>query len=175
MTATRSRCWKAWRQCASALVCTSAPQAPGAFTTWCMRSWDNSIDEALAGFCDKIQVRPAARERGVCFRQRPWHPCGRAAQDRLARCDGGVHHPPRRRQVRRRQLQGFPAASTAWGASVVNALSTWLEVEVVSDGILYFQRFERGKAVTDLQNRGPAPGGPQPGHRGAVPGRSGDL
>ena len=45
------------------------------------------------------------------------------------------------------------------GASVVNALSTWLEVEVVSDGILYFQRFERGKAVTELQNRGPAPEG----------------
>ena len=45
------------------------------------------------------------------------------------------------------------------GASVVNALSTWLEVEVVSEGILYFQRFERGKAVTELENRGPAPEG----------------
>ena len=49
------------------------------------------------------------------------------------------------------------------GASVVNALSTWLEVEVVSDGILYYQRFERGKAVTELENRGPAPEGRQRG------------
>ena len=45
------------------------------------------------------------------------------------------------------------------GASVVNALSTWLEVEVVSESTLYFQRFERGKAVTELENRGPAPEG----------------
>ena len=49
------------------------------------------------------------------------------------------------------------------GASVVNALSTWLEVEVVSEGQLYFQRFERGKAVTQLENRGPAPQGRERG------------
>ena len=49
------------------------------------------------------------------------------------------------------------------GASVVNALSTWLEVEVVSDGQIYYQRFERGKAVTELENRGPAPEGRQRG------------
>ena len=49
------------------------------------------------------------------------------------------------------------------GASVVNALSTWLEVEVVQEGNLYFQRFERGKAVTELENRGPAPEGRERG------------
>jgi DNA gyrase subunit B len=42
------------------------------------------------------------------------------------------------------------------GASVVNALSRWLEVEVYRDGITYYQKFERGKAVTGLEKRGPA-------------------
>ncbi|MBP3704233.1 MAG: type IIA DNA topoisomerase subunit B, partial [Clostridia bacterium] len=41
------------------------------------------------------------------------------------------------------------------GASVVNALSTWLEVEVRQNGRLYRQRFERGNAVYDLQDLGP--------------------
>ena len=49
------------------------------------------------------------------------------------------------------------------GASVVNALSQWLEVEVVSDGVLYTQRFERGKAVTELLNKGPVTDGRQNG------------
>ena len=41
------------------------------------------------------------------------------------------------------------------GASVVNALSEWLEVEVYNEGFSYFQRFERGVAVSELQKRGP--------------------
>lgn len=42
------------------------------------------------------------------------------------------------------------------GASVVNALSVWLEVEVYTGGHKYFQRFERGKQVTELQDLGPS-------------------
>ena len=41
------------------------------------------------------------------------------------------------------------------GASVVNALSTWLEVEVRQGGHLYRQRFSRGNAEYDLQDLGP--------------------
>ena len=37
------------------------------------------------------------------------------------------------------------------GASVVNALSTWLEVEVCDGKQIYRQRFERGVAVTELE------------------------
>ena len=41
------------------------------------------------------------------------------------------------------------------GASVVNALSLWLEVDVYHNGHRYFQRFEHGVAVTELEDRGP--------------------
>lgn len=37
------------------------------------------------------------------------------------------------------------------GASVVNALSEWLEVKVKNEGKVYFQRYERGKTVTELK------------------------
>ena len=40
------------------------------------------------------------------------------------------------------------------GASVVNALSEWLEVKVCDGEDVYFQRYERGKIVTDLQKIG---------------------
>ena len=123
---------------------------------------DNSIDEALAGFCDKIDVK--LLPGNVVF-----------VRDNGRGIPVGVQHKT-----------GLPAVTVVFtilhaggkfgggsykvsgglhgvGASVVNALSTWLEVEVVSDGILYYQRFERGKAVTELENRGPAPEGRQRG------------
>ena len=40
------------------------------------------------------------------------------------------------------------------GASVVNALSEWLEVEVYHEGTIYYQKFERGHAVTELMEKG---------------------
>lgn len=42
------------------------------------------------------------------------------------------------------------------GVSVVNALSKWLEVEVKRDGFKYFQRYERGKPVTEVKKIGEA-------------------
>ena len=119
---------------------------------------DNAIDEALAGFCDTIDVRLLPGNMVY-------------VSDNGRGIPVGVQHKT-----------GLPAVTVVFtilhaggkfgggsykvsgglhgvGASVVNALSTWLEVEVVSEGILYFQRFERGKAVTELENRGPAPEG----------------
>ena len=123
---------------------------------------DNAIDEALAGFCDKIDVR--LLPGNVVY-----------VSDNGRGIPVGVQHKT-----------GLPAVTVVFtilhaggkfgggsykvsgglhgvGASVVNAMSTWLEVEVVSEGQLYFQRFERGKAVTQLENRGPAPQGRERG------------
>ena len=115
---------------------------------------DNAIDEALAGFCDKIVVK--LLPGNIVF-----------VSDNGRGIPVGVQHKT-----------GLPAVTVVFtilhaggkfgggsykvssglhgvGASVVNALSEWLEVEVVSDGVLYSQRFERGKAVTELVNQGP--------------------
>ena len=123
---------------------------------------DNSIDEALAGFCDTIVVRIQPGNI-ICV------------SDNGRGIPVGVQHKT-----------GLPAVTVVFtilhaggkfgggsykvssglhgvGASVVNALSEWLEVEVVSDGVLYTQRFERGKAVTELQNKGPSADGRQNG------------
>ena len=123
---------------------------------------DNSIDEALAGFCDKIVVK--ILPGNIIY-----------VSDNGRGIPVGVQHKT-----------GLPAVTVVFtilhaggkfgggsykvssglhgvGASVVNALSEWLEVEVVSDGVLYTQRFERGKAVTELLNKGPVTDGRQNG------------
>lgn len=114
---------------------------------------DNAIDEALAGYCDKIEVE-ILPENVICV------------TDNGRGIPVGIHH-----QV------GIPTVTVVYtmlhaggkfggdgykvsgglhgvGASVVNALSKWLEVEVFKDGYVYFQRFERGKPVTELEKRG---------------------
>ena len=120
---------------------------------------DNAIDEALAGYCDKIIVDILP---GNVIRV----------------SDNGRGIP-----VGIQQTTGLPAVTVVFtilhaggkfggggykvsgglhgvGASVVNALSEWLEVEVISDGNLYYQRFENGgKDVTGLINKGKVPEG----------------
>ncbi len=111
---------------------------------------DNSIDEALAGFCDKIEVKILK-------------------DDVIYVSDNGRGIP-----VGIQPKMGIPAVTVVFtvlhaggkfggggykvsgglhgvGASVVNALSTWLEVEVKDGKHIYRQRFERGKAVSDLE------------------------
>ena len=73
---------------------------------------DNSIDEALAGYCDQVNVTihidgsvtVVDNGRGIPVDQHDERPIGRRSRDDRA---------PRRRQVRQRRLQGRPAASTA--------------------------------------------------------------
>ena len=102
---------------------------------------DNAIDEALAGYCDRIDVKILPG-------------------DIIYVRDNGRGVP-----VGVQQQTGLPAVSVVYtilhaggkfgggsykvssglhgvGASVVNALSTWLEVEVRQNGRLYRQRFE---------------------------------
>ncbi|MBR4888224.1 MAG: DNA topoisomerase (ATP-hydrolyzing) subunit B [Clostridia bacterium] len=111
---------------------------------------DNAIDEALAGYCDKIDVKILPG-------------------DIIYVKDNGRGIP-----VGIQKQTGLPAVTVVYtvlhaggkfggggykvsgglhgvGASVVNALSTWLEVEVATDGKLYRQRFERGNIVADLE------------------------
>ena len=68
---------------------------------------DNSVDEALAGYCDHIEVTLLRRRRRARRRQRPRHPRrhppDRGPADRRGRHDD----PARRRQVRRRGLRGL--------------------------------------------------------------------
>ena len=116
---------------------------------------DNAIDEALAGFCTHIEVellpdnvvRVRDNGRGIPVGIQPklgipavtvvftvLHAGGKFGGGGY-KVSGGLH---------------------GVGASVVNALSTWLEVEVHRDGRCWKQRFEHGKATGDLTDVGPA-------------------
>lgn len=111
---------------------------------------DNSIDEALAGFCTHIEVEILPG-------------------DVITVRDNGRGIP-----VGINEQQGLPAVTVVLtvlhaggkfggsgykvsgglhgvGSSVVNALSEWFEVEVLQEGHVHFQRFERGKPVCDLK------------------------
>ncbi len=117
---------------------------------------DNSVDEALAGVCDHIEVTINS-DNTICVKDN-----GRGIPV-------GVNH--------KSGLTGVEVVFTILhaggkfggggykvsgglhgvGASVVNALSDWLEVQICSDGKIYQQRYEKGKVCYPLKVVGDCP------------------
>ena len=114
---------------------------------------DNSVDEALAGFCTEIEVQ-INEDNSITVE------------------DNGRGIP-----VDIQKKAGLPAVEVVFtvlhaggkfggggykvsgglhgvGASVVNALSEWLEVEIYKEGKIYKQRYERGKTMYPLRMEG---------------------
>ncbi len=117
---------------------------------------DNSVDEALAGYCstidvqinsdNSITVKDDGRGIPVDINEKTGKPAVEVVFTVLHaggkfggggyKVSGGLH---------------------GVGASVVNALSTWLEVRVYKYGKIHFQRYEKGHALSNLQVIGECP------------------
>lgn len=116
---------------------------------------DNSVDEALGGFCDRIDLIVHAddsvtvQDNGRGIPVGPHPKTGRPAAEVVftvlhagGKFDSGAY----------RVSGGLHGV----GASVVNALSEWMTVEIAHDTGLWRQRYERGIPVTDLERSGDA-------------------
>ena len=112
---------------------------------------DNSIDEALAGFCTKIIVKIKPGDIIEVIDNGRGMPTGTIAKTGKSTIETifTVLHAGGKFGEGGYKVSG---GLHGVGASVVNALSSWLEVYVHRDGHIYHQRFENGgKPVKDLE------------------------
>lgn len=111
---------------------------------------DNSIDEALAGRCDKIEVTIHSDNSITVSDNGAGIPVG--INEKLGIPTVEVVHTVLHAGGKFGG-HGYTVSGGLHGvgASVVNALSDYLEVEVSRDGHVFYQRYEKGKTVTPVK------------------------